>query len=1099
MYLQTPEGHAASISQDSKFSQSLEDEKEDTDVQPDISSVFPFGTPKNVERITGPGYFTPQTLIQQVAYSLSDKLFSYSPETFSLDDAIKKWAEKGQKNGFGRETSITSMQTRTGAAAVLLGYVFSADRNLQRRSVPQSVVASTATLLEMRNALDQLALLYSVSSPFVAHVAAVDYSQLSFTMVTDYYSALSVAQDTGVGLVVSNTAHEAQHMALFATAMSSVLPTVHVYDGVKLGRETTKVVDVLDQAGIYKTYESVLEEQKNITKREEPANRVGKILKSLNTELGTSYQMFEYEGHDTPEAVLVVFGSVESSTALQVAKLLATSDQKIGVVSVRVYRPFSETHFLDTLPKTVKRVAVLGQVNDEIAVEDKTLQSPLYGDVLAALMMSDYYDIPPPVVDVKYPREKSWSPRDMAWILDQVARSSQVSASVPKEYSTSEASIFGNFDIIKSNDVSQFVFWDHDDSTSSTTPAIIAKLLASDNSTNISYIAENDNFAEAGLTVTRIRSSKKSVDASYDVVSADVVVVNDIKILSTFDVAAGLRPEGSLILKTSVKDEDLEAKLPASFKKGLAWKKANLHILNIPEEDKVLETVQAIIHQLSFLQVSGQSSSIESLSVKIANMNKEQTQQDVQKAATEVEKYLRQFAIPEAWSKIELEEVSPQRTTIDVNSFSTNEAKHEPEHSTVLKSASQAAIGLSFKEAYDVSTDIRPDLPIKNYIVRVQKNQRLTPTSYDRNIFHIEFDLAGTGMKYEIGEALGIHGHNDLDQVDEFIKWYGLNPTDIVEVPSRDDEDILEIRTIAQALVQNIDIFGRPPKRFYEALAEFATDEQERKNLFTLGSPEGRKEFARRAEVDTVTYADVLLEFKSAHPEFHEIVKMVSPLKRREYSIASSQVVNPNSVHLLVVVVNWRDSNGRDRFGQCTRYLSTLSVGAQVVVSVKPSVMKLPQASTAPLIMAGLGTGLAPFRAFVQYRAWQKEQGIPIGAVLLYMGARHQREEYLYGEEWEAWEAAGVITRIGKAFSRDQKEKIYIQDRMRQQMDDIVKAYMEEEGSFYLCGPTWPVPDVQQVLMEAIGHDAKNKGAKVDERRRIEELKDVGRYVLEVY
>lgn len=150
--------------------------------------------------------------------------------------------------------------------------------------------------------------------------------------------------------------------------------------------------------------------------------------------------------------------------------------------------------------------------------------------------------------------------------------------------------------------------------------------------------------------------------------------------------------------------------------------------------------------------------------------------------------------------------------------------------------------------------------------------------------------------------------------------------------------------------------------------------------------------------------------------------------------------------------------------------------------------------------MAGLGTGLAPFRAFVQYRAWQKQQGIPIGAVLLYMGSRHQREEYLYGEEWEAYEAAGVITHIGKAFSRDQPAKIYIQDRMRQSLKEIIQAYVAEEGSFYLCGPTWPVPDVQEVLQEALEVEAKERGvAKMDSRRRIEELKDDGRYVLEVY
>ncbi|RMX79521.1 hypothetical protein D0867_16471, partial [Hortaea werneckii] len=217
-------------------------------------------------------------------------------------------------------------------------------------------------------------------------------------------------------------------------------------------------------------------------------------------------------------------------------------------------------------------------------------------------------------------------------------------------------------------------------------------------------------------------------------------------------------------------------------------------------------------------------------------------------------------------------------------------------------------------------------------------------------------------------------------------------------------------------------------------------------------------------------------------------------MKRREYSVASSQKVTPNSISLLIVTVNWVDPKGRDRFGQATRYLNNLPVGAPVTVSVKPSVMKLPPKSTQPIIMAGLGTGLAPFRAFVQERAWQREQGMPIGDVFLYMGARHQREEYLYGEEWEAYQDAGIITLIGRAFSRDQPQKIYIQDRMRQTLHDIRRAYLREEGAFYLCGPTWPVPDVTSVLEEAVEVESAAAGdkKKKDGHKEIEKLKEEG-------
>ena len=378
----------------------------------------------------------------------------------------------------------------------------------------------------------------------------------------------------------------------------------------------------------------------------------------------------------------------------------------------------------------------------------------------------------------------------------------------------------------------------------------------------------------------------------------------------------------------------------------------------------------------------------------------------------------------------------------------------------------------------------------------------MTPETYDRNIFHIEFDLGDSGLTYDIGEALGIHAENDKHEVEKFIKWYGLNADEVVEVQSRDDRAVLENRTVYQALMQNVDIFGRPPKRFYEALSEFTSYEKEKNELLVLGTGGNQEaviEFKRRAETDTITFADILLEFPSAHPSFHDIVRIVNPMKRREYSVASSQKVTPNSISLLIVTVEWVDPKGRDRFGQATRYLNDLPVGAPVTVSIKPSVMKLPPKTTQPIIMAGLGTGLAPFRAFVQERAWQRQQGMPIGDVFLYMGSRHQREEYLYGEEWEAYQDAGIITLLGRAFSRDQPQKIYIQDRMRQTLSEIRRAYLREEGAFYLCGPTWPVPDVTNVLEEAVVEEAAAEGKKKDGAKEIERMKEELRYVLEVY
>jgi sulfite reductase (NADPH) flavoprotein alpha-component len=988
------------------------------------------------------------------------------------------------------------METRLGAANVLLGYVFSPDSDPGKKAVAKSIIASSASLLPMRSALDQLTLLYNVSSPFVAHVAAVDFDVASSLMVTDYVSAMTIAQETSIGLITSFSAYEAQHMALFATLAATVLPAVHIYDGVQVSRESTKVVDVLDQGGLQNVFSSILQEQNAVSKKVDQATRMNDILKSLNAELGTAYSMFEYEGHNEPDAVLVVFGSVESSLATQVAAALAKGGEKVGVIAVRVYRPFSESYFLEALPKSVKRIAVLGQVSDRNAVEDATVQSALYVGVVAATSMSDIWSLAPPTLDLKYPREQVWSPKQFAWIFDQIVRKQSISIEIPEDALTSEASALDSFDLLAEEEgAKQYIFWDSDDAPSVPAASIIARLLAEDTGRTISFSATYDNAPLAGIFQAEIKSSKKVVEASFHVESADVTVVNDIALLFEFDLIARTKQGGILILKSTIKDEDIEKKLPAPFKRDVVQKGVSFIILDpsVVAED-VSGAVENALVQLAFLRIADVPVSLEKLSAH--NLDPEA----VHIAAENLDDALRKVETPKEWAEAVDENESTSLPAISqTTSFAANEEKHAVEPSYILKSNQSAAQAFSFKEAYGAQTALRPDLGIRNYVVKVKENKRLTPDYYDRNIFHIEFDLTGTGMEYQIGEALGIHAQNDPVDVTEFIKFYGLNADDIVEVPSRDDPEVLEVRTVFQVLSQNVDIFGRPPKRFYEALATFADDIEEKKALLALSSAEGAAEFKRRAEVDTCTFADTLLEYPSAHPNFHDLVKIVSPMKRREYSIASSQVVHPNAVHLLIVVVNWVDPKGRNRFGQATRFLSTLPVGTEVTVSVKPSVMKLPPLSTQPLIMAGLGTGLAPFRAFVQYRAWQKAQGMKIGSILLYMGSRHQREEYLYGEEWEAYQAAGIVTLLGRAFSRDQPEKIYIQDRMRQTVDEIIQAYIKEEGAFYLCGPTWPVPDVTEVLCEAIMEDGRREGKKVDGAKKIDELKDGGRYVLEVY
>ena len=1031
---------------------------------------------------------TAQTLVQQVAYLLSDKIFSYSPDTFDLDVAVRDWAAADEANLNGYRTTVNPMQIRNGAGSIALGYMFSKDFDLKKRHIPQGVLASSSALQFLRPNLDQLSLLYSVSNPFVAHVAAVDYEgSKEGALVSDYASALSAAEDLGFGLVSSTSAYESQHMSLLATLLAQDLPMLHVYDGIKVGRETTRVIDILDKSGLANAYQSVLKSRSEDERKHLSAE--GKALRTLrafNEELGTDYKPFEYHGHESPEVVFVCFGSVEASLATQTADALTRSGSRVGVINVRLYRPFAEEHFQKLVPRGTRVVAVLGQVANNQVLQEHGIRSQLYEDVLAALAFSSVSDVPE-IREIKYSRSEIWTPAKMANTFLTLLGKSAPETAAPSLLESS---------------VQQYTFWNVDDSSAASAASNLAQALARDSSQNVTVSSSHDNLVQGGVHRIDVRKSARSLEASYSVEAADTVVVTEVKLLEQIDILQSVKQSGKVVLLLpGVKDDDVEKKLPLQFKKKVASNGLELYLIDSSRTSLATENpeLESLILQTAFLRVALAKSEATGLQKLAAIASDIHTLEQV---VADLEKTLRQIEVPKEWADLESEQDVPQ-LPIDIssNSFESFD-KTEQEPPSLLRTWQKAAKGLLFKEANGTRDALRPDVPQKTYTVHVKENRRLTPLTYDRNIFHIEFDLGTSGLKYDIGEALGIHAENDRSQVEDFIKWYGLDPDEVVEVASREDPQVFENRTVYQSLMQNVDIFGRPPKKFYEMLAEFADDEEERKNLMTLAGPEGFKEFQRRAEVDTVTYADILLEFPSAHPSFHDIARIVAPMKRREYSVASCQAVTPTSIALMVVIVNWVDPKGRDRFGQATKYLCDLKVGAPITVSVKPSVMKLPPKSTQPLIMAGLGTGLAPFRAFVQHRAMEKAQGKEIGSVLLYMGSRHQREEYCYGEEWEAYQAAGVITLLGRAFSRDQPHKIYIQDRMRQTMDDIVQAYIKENGAFYLCGPTWPVPDVTNVLEEAIIRDKKAKGEKTksgDGAREIMKLKDEGRYVLEVY
>ncbi|KAF4702784.1 hypothetical protein FOZ62_002050, partial [Perkinsus olseni] len=172
-------------------------------------------------------------------------------------------------------------------------------------------------------------------------------------------------------------------------------------------------------------------------------------------------------------------------------------------------------------------------------------------------------------------------------------------------------------------------------------------------------------------------------------------------------------------------------------------------------------------------------------------------------------------------------------------------------------------------------------------------------------------------------------------------------------------------------------------------------------------------------------------------------MSLVPCIKPRLYSIASSQRFVNDKVELVIVVNDWKTPSGATKRGLCTNYIDRLATDGhedlthKVVVSVTPGTFNLPPTLMEPYVMTGLGTGLAPFRAFIQERAFFKNLGYETGPMWLFYGCRYRAKDYILGHELEKWAEEGVITHLKPAFSRDQKEKVYVQHKMLESKDDL--------------------------------------------------------------
>ncbi|XBW34565.1 hypothetical protein QEN19_000128 [Hanseniaspora menglaensis] len=1024
---------------------------------------------------------------QSIVLKNFDNIFSY--KNFGSSDESKDILDSYIKKNVDDSTVFfQELPVRTGLGSLPLGYLENDIENKNSTIIIPSFglkhLFPTLRKASPRN--DSLKLLINIGN--------IDYE--GNTIVSDYINSLNIANELNYPVIFPINLKEVKETTLFATFLSKFGTTCHLIDApaaknTLFKASTDNVNEVIDVDAIV---------SKSGLKVSEAG--LNEYISAFNNYFGYKINNFDFRSTvDSSEVttVFVTIGSIESTAFDEF--LESAGNLKIGRLAVRIPTPFDAEKFISSLPKSCKKIVVIEQTSFS-HVKIGTKKNYLYATIQKILNNAGLS------VDLNaltYTSDFIWSKKAIKEI-------------VFNSLNLSLAESASNLTL-----TSQFNFWSDDNNSKeffNLPTQILDNLIQHDPQLEPSLRKKLDNLTQGGTYQAQISVNKLNSNPIVNNDESLLSFVANSSILQKFDVLNTTKEQANLILFVDKEIEETveyftnTLKIPNSVLLKLASKEVKLILVNknaiFDKEETKGRTLKFLIEYLFWFYAYNLSN--QDIIKKIWATNGT----DIELLASVISDSIKdnfEVAVKEieisnlypAFLKLEIEKQDTDtilQTYLVENSFEKNPRKENSnsDQEYKLETVSDVAKKLAFAEAYGTTSALRPDIPVKNFVVTVSKNKRVTPLSYDRNIFEIEFDIGNSGLKYEIGEALGVHARNDTNKVLEFLHAYGISNTNqIITVANKDDASKVESKTILQTFVDNVDIFGKPGKKFYESLIQFTKDDVELKKLIDLISPAGASELKKYQDEDCFTYADILTQLPKCRPSITSLISIIPALKRREYSIASSQKVHPTKIHLLIVVVSWRDSQNRLRYGQASKFLADLVVGAELVVSVKPSVMKLPPRPEQPVIMSGLGTGLAPFKAIVEEKIWQKQQGQKIGKIFLFLGSRHKVEEYLYGELWEAWRDAGVITHIGAAFSRDQPEKIYIQDRIQEVLPALKVAMCDEQGSFYLCGPTWPVPNITAALQSILKKNAEEKGVKIDLDQAIEELKDTARYILEVY
>ncbi|MGG3854436.1 assimilatory sulfite reductase (NADPH) flavoprotein subunit [Caldifermentibacillus hisashii] len=395
--------------------------------------------------------------------------------------------------------------------------------------------------------------------------------------------------------------------------------------------------------------------------------------------------------------------------------------------------------------------------------------------------------------------------------------------------------------------------------------------------------------------------------------------------------------------------------------------------------------------------------------------------------------------------------------------------------STITVSEKQAAATL-LEEKQSVYSKKNP------YPAEVLENINLNGRGSNKETRHLVLSLEDSGLTFEPGDSLAILPENDPELVDSLINELGWNPEESVQI--NEEGDIYSLR---KALLSKFEI-TRLTKTFIQAAAELFHHE-ELKKLAAPGNEEKVK-----AYLDGRDLLDFVQDFRPLQLKPVDFIHILRKLPARQYSIASSLKANPDEVHLTISTVRFQ-AHGRNRKGVCSFQIAErIQPGDMLPVYVDQNPnFKLPSNPDTPIIMIGPGTGVAPFRAFLQER---EAEGVT-GKSWLFFGDQHFSSDFLYQVEWQKWLKNGVLTKMDVAFSRDQAEKVYVQHRMLEKRKEFYQ-WLEDGAVVYVCGDEKHMArDVHQTILTIL----EKEGGLTSEQAAVylDQMRKQKRYQRDVY